>query len=83
MTTAASPRHPWKALAVVLLVFAAVHGAGAHASFGDHESSHIRVVHADRDCASVNIHVDGDGDRDDDDSDEDAIFEAFDDDEWS
>jgi hypothetical protein len=82
MTPVASPRHPWKALAVVLLVFAAVHGAGAHASFGDHETSHIRIVHADRDCPVVHIDVD-DEDRDDDPDDEDVIFQAFDDDDWS
>ena len=83
MTTTASPRHPWKALAVVVLVFAAVHGAGAHAGFGDHDSPHIRVVHADRDCANVRIDVnDSDFDDSDDDHDDDAIFEAFDDD-WS
>lgn len=79
---AASPRHPWKALAVVLLVFAVVHGAGAHASFGgDHDSPHIRIVHADGDCARV--HIDVDDEDDDDDHDEDVIFEAFDDDDWS
>jgi len=78
MTPAPSPRHPWKALAVVLLVFAAVHGARAHVAFGDHESSHIRIVHADRDCAGVHIDVDEDGDAD-----EDAFADVFDDVDWS
>jgi len=77
MTPAASPRHPWKALAVVLLVFAAVHGAGAHVPFGDHASSHIRIVHADHDCAGVHIAVD------DDDADDDAVLDVFDDDDGS
>jgi len=81
MTPAASPRHPWKAFAVVLLVFAAVHGARAHVPFGDHESPHIRIVHADHDCAGVHIDVDDqDEDRDDDDRDLDAVFDAID---WS
>lgn len=75
MIPAASPRHPWKALAVVLLVFAAVHGARAHVPFGDHESSRIRIVHADHDCAGVHIDVDED--------DDDALVEMFDDVDWS
>jgi hypothetical protein len=73
---AASPRHPWKALAVVLLVFAAVHGARAHADLRDHDFTHVHVVHAGRDCAQVDV------DLDDDDPD-DAIFEVFDDDAQS
>jgi hypothetical protein len=78
MTPAASPRHPWKAFAVVLLVFAAVHGARAHVPFGDHASPHIRIVHADHDCAGVHIDVD-----EDDDADEDALVDVFDDVDWS
>jgi len=77
MQAAASPRHPWKALAVVLLVFAMFHGARAHGQFHDHDGSHIRIVHADRDCAGVHIDVDDDG------PDDDAAFDVFDDDEWS
>lgn len=80
MTPAASPRHPWKALAVVLLVFVAVHGAGAHVPFGDHASPHIRIVHADPDCAGVRIDVD---DEDDDGPGLDAVFDVFDDVDWS
>jgi hypothetical protein len=84
MPATASPRHPWKALAVVLLVFAAVHGAGAHVPFGDHASPHIRIVHADHDCAGVHIDVDDrDEDRDDDAPDLDAVFDVFDDVDWS
>jgi hypothetical protein len=84
MTTAASPRHPWKALAVVLLVFAAVHGAGAHV-FGDddHASSHVRVMHVDHDHDCGTVRIDFDDDEDDDGPDEDALFDAFDDDDWS
>ena len=80
MQAAASPRHPWKALAVVLLVFAMVHGARAHGEFHDHDgSSHVRVVHADHDCGGVHIDVDDDFDGPADD----AVFDAFDDDDWS
>jgi len=82
MTPAASPRHPWKALAVVLLVFVAVHGAGAHVPFGEHASPHIRIVHADHDCAGVRIDVD-DEDADDDGPELDAVFDVFDDVDWS
>jgi len=78
MPTAASPRHPWKAIAVVLLVCAVVHGTRAHAFFGDRDHSHSHVVQADRDCGGVHIDVD-----DDDDPDEDAILEVFDDVDWS
>lgn len=77
MHTAASPRHPWRAIAVVLLVFAVVHGTRAHAFFGDHDHSHLRVVQADRDCGGVHIDVD------DDDPDADAVFDVFDDDDGS
>jgi hypothetical protein len=80
MTPAASPRHPWKALAVVLLVFAAVHGAGAHVPFASHEPSHIRIVHEDHDCAGVHIDVNDDEDEDEDDT---KFFDVFDDDSWS
>ncbi|MBW8758144.1 MAG: hypothetical protein JF586_11100 [Burkholderiales bacterium] len=78
MTPTASPRHPWKALAVVLLVFAVVHGARAHVPFGEHEASHIRIVHADHDCAGMHIDIDGDDDADDD-----ALVDVFDDGHWS
>jgi hypothetical protein len=78
MQPAASPRHPWKALAVVLLVFAAVHGAGAHAGLGDHDGSHIRVVHADRDCERIDIDID-----DNDGPDDDPVIDVFDGDDWS
>jgi hypothetical protein len=83
MTPAASPRHPWKALAVVLLVFVAVHGAGAHVPFGDHPAPHVRIVHTDSDCAGVHIDVDDDEDTDDDGPDMDAVFDVFDDVDWS
>jgi len=84
MTPAASPRHPWKALAVVVLVAAAVHGAGAHVPFGDHASPHIRIVHADHDCAGVHIDVDDDDEETIDvGPDLDAVFDAFDDVDWS
>jgi hypothetical protein len=76
MQAAARPRHPWKAFAVVLLVFAVVHGAGAHAGLRGHASSHLHVVHADGDCPHVDIDVEEDGPEDD------PVLDVFDDD-WS
>jgi hypothetical protein len=64
----------------VLLVFAAVHGAGAHVPFASHEPSHIRIVHEDHDCAGVHIDVNDDEDEDEDDT---KFFDVFDDDSWS
>ena len=77
MQPTASPRHPWKAIAVVLLVFAMVHGARAHAGFGDHDFSHVHVVHADHDCAQVRIDIDDDG------PDDDATFQSIEHHDWS
>ena len=76
MPTAASPRHPWKALAVVLLVFAVVHAGRAHAVPRDRDATHIHVVHADRDCDGLRIDLD-------DEPDGDPAIDAFDDDDWS
>jgi len=77
MQAAASPRHPWKALAVVLLVLAVAHGARAHADLRSHDLMPIHVVHADSGCERVDIHLDDEG------SDDDMNFEVFDDDTWS
>jgi hypothetical protein len=69
MNQAASPRHPFKALAVVLATFALVHGACAHVFTHDHDVSRIHVHHAaqvdedeDDDGPDVDIHVGPDAD---------------------
>lgn len=83
MQPTASPRHPWKALAVVLLMFALFHGARAHVGSHDHGFSHIHVVHADafdRDCPDVDIDTDMD---DADDFDDGPVNDVFDSHDWS
>ena len=58
MNPAASPRHPWKALAVVLAMFVVVHGAGAHVFTHGHGFTHVHVIHSvpsDLDCPDVDI----------------------------
>ena len=70
MNPVASPRHPWKALAVVIAMFALVHGARAHVFSHDHDSSRVHVGHA----AQVDIDVDSDHDDDDDCPDADVRF---------
>ena len=83
MNPSASPRHPWKALAVVLAMFVVVHGARAHVGSHGHGFAHIHIVNAspsDADCPDVDIDEDAgdepdvatlidvvDGDDDDDD----------------
>ena len=62
-----SPRHPWKALAVVIAVFALVHGARAHVFSHDHEPLRVHIGHAaafDPDCHDIDVRVD-DGDPED------------------
>ena len=66
MNPAASPRHPWKALAVVIAMFALVHGARAHVFSHDHDFSRVTVGHVS--------HVDVDSDDDDDCPDADVRF---------
>ena len=63
MNNVASPRHPWKALAAVIAMFALVHGAGAGVFSHDRDHSRIVVGHAvqvdaddDDDCPDVDIH---------------------------
>ena len=46
MNPTASPRHPLKAIAVVLAMFVVVHGARAHVGSHEHGFSHVRIVHA-------------------------------------
>ena len=79
MQPTASPRHPWKALAVVLLMFALFHGARAQVGSHEHGFGHIHVVHADafdHDCPDVDI------DMDDDDPDDGPVIDVFDGDDW-
>jgi hypothetical protein len=53
MTPTPSPRHPWKALAVVLAMFAAVHGVRAHGGWHDHGFGHVQVVDSFADVDDV------------------------------
>ena len=70
MNPVASPRHPWKALAVVIAMFALVHGARAHVFSHDHDFSRVHVSHA----AQVDVDGDSDSDMDDDCPDLDVRF---------
>jgi hypothetical protein len=82
MQPTASPRHPWKALAVVLLAFVLFHGARAHVGTHEHGFGHIHVVHADalaRDCPDVDVDIDMD---DNDDPDDDPVIDVFDGGDW-
>jgi hypothetical protein len=76
MTPTASPRHPWKALAVVLAMFAVVHGARAHIGPHEHGFTHIHVGDAwsaDHDCPDIDV------DEDDDDGPDDGpVIDVFD-----
>ena len=84
MHPAASPRHPWKALAAVLAMFALVHGAGAHVFSHDHDFARVHVVHsqslgdADEDCPDADVRF-GPGFPFDDE----PVLDTVDDDEWS
>jgi len=75
MNPSPSPRHPWKALAVVLAMFAVVHGARAHVGSHEHGFTHIHIgdAMADRDCPDVDV--------DDDESDVPMLVD--DDDDWN
>jgi hypothetical protein len=62
MNPTASPRHPLKAIAVVLAMFAVVHGARAHVGSHEHGFSHVHIVHAspsDPDCPDIDEDDDG------------------------
>ena len=63
MNPVASPRHPWKAFAAVIAMFALVHGAGARVFSHDEDSGRVHIGHAvqvDDDCPDVDVHF-GDG----------------------
>ena len=80
MTPTASPRHPWKALAVVLAMFVVVHGARAHVGSHDHGFTHIHIIDAapgDHDCPDVDVDVD------DDEPEDGMVIDVFDDDDWT
>ena len=83
MNPTASPRHPWKALAVVLAMFVVVHGVRAHVGTHDHGFTHVHFLHAspsDADCPDVDI-----DDFDDvDEPDVTTLVDVFDDDtDWT
>ncbi len=69
MNPTVSPRHPLKAIAVVLAMLVVVHGVRAHVGSHEHGFSHVHIVHAspsDPDCPDI--------DEDDDDGLDDATF---------
>lgn len=70
MNSVATPRHPWKALAVVITAFALVHGARAHVFSHDAGLVRVHVGHAaafDPDCQDVDVRLDDEaGDADED-----------------
>ena len=82
MNPSPSPRHPWKALAVVLAMFAVVHGAratvGSHEHAHEHGFTHIQIndAAADRDCPDVDV-------DDDDEPDVSMLIDEVDDDDWN
>ncbi len=80
MTPSASPRHPWKALAVVLAMFAVVHGARATVFPHDRGVVHVYVADAlsgGHDCPDVDVDID-------DEPDDAAVVDVFDDDDdWT
>jgi hypothetical protein len=89
MHPAASPRHPWKALAAVLAMFALVHGAGAHVFSHDHESARVHVVHSQSfddadgdDCPDIDVRF-GPNFPFDDEPDDGPVFDTVGDDDWS
>ena len=63
-----SSRHPWKALAVMIAMFALVHGARAHVFSHDYEPVRVHVGHAvaiDSDCHDIDVRDDDDADPED------------------
>ncbi len=70
MNSVASPRHPWKAFAAVIAMFALVHGAGAHVFSHAEDFGHVHIshaVHVDDDCPDGDIHFSDGFPFDDDD----------------
>ena len=86
MNPTASPRHPWKALAVVLAMFVVVHGARAHVGAHPLAFTHVVIsdstaVHAD--CPDADADVDEDADMDIDADDDGPVIDVFDTDDWN
>jgi hypothetical protein len=64
MNPTVNPRHPLKAIAVVLAMFVVVHCTHVHVGSHDHGFSHVHIVHAspsDPDCPDIDIDEDDDG----------------------
>jgi hypothetical protein len=92
MTPTANPRHPWKALAVVLAMFAAVHGVRAHSGGHAPVFEHVTIGHSssdddassDDDCPDIDVRFDGDDIRIHDGAlDDGRVIDVFDGAEWS
>ena len=86
MTPTASPRHPWKALAVALAMFVVVHGARAHVFSHPHGFTHIHIVDgaaSDHDVPGVDMDVDEDADDDPDDCPVVNVVDLLDADDWN
>ncbi len=84
MTPTPSPRHPWKALAVVLAALVVAHGAHAHIGSSDHGFTRAHIVDDSsswQHCQSVDVDED-DHDEPDDDPVMD-IADHDDDDDWN
>ena len=69
MNPVASPRHPWKAFAAMIAMFALVHGARAHV-FSHHEDfGRLHIGHAvevEEDCPDADVRFGADFPFDDD-----------------
>jgi len=68
MQPAASPRHPLKAVAVVLLAVVLVHGAWAHVGHRDHGTHRLHIGDGGvdiGDCRDVDIDIALDDEEDD------------------
>jgi hypothetical protein len=80
MHPSASPRHPWKALAVVIAMSAVVHGVWSHDVRHWHGGRHVHIVdfsHGDIDRADINVYLDAGG------PDDGPAIAVFDGDDWS
>ena len=80
MHPSASPRHPWKALAVVIAMSAVVHGVWSHDVRHWHGGHHVHIVdfsHGEIDRADINVYLDAGG------PDDGPAIAVFDGDDWS
>jgi hypothetical protein len=79
MHPSASPRHPWKALAVVIAMFAVVHGVLPHDGRHGRAGRYVHIVdfsHGDIDRADINVYLDAGGPGDG------PAIDVFDGDDW-